>query len=72
MRRAPQGVHQTGSTPITDAGEFSGGTAQIFILHWDAATAKFIIRSFPVRHPNGQGVEIEHVTFAPLNLSPLP
>ncbi len=65
-------TNYVGDLVITDAGEFSGDTAQLFILHWDAATTNFITRSFPVRHPNGQGVEIEHVTFAPLDLPPLP
>ncbi|MGI8965330.1 MAG: Calx-beta domain-containing protein [Limisphaerales bacterium] len=50
---------------ITDAGEIVG-PAKLFIVHWDASSTSFVVRS--IIYPD---TTIEHVTFAPINLPPL-
>lgn len=53
-----------GDLLITDAGELYP-PGKLFILHWNAATAKFNLIRIPY------SAVLEHVTFAPINLPPL-
>jgi hypothetical protein len=58
-----------GDLLITDAGEFSS-PAKLHFVRWDASKSEFITRSLSL--PDSLGGDFEHVTFAPINLPPVP
>jgi len=41
-------------------------SAKLFIVHWDAATSSFVVRT--IFYTPGSG--LEHVSFAPIDLPP--
>lgn len=66
-------TNYVGDILITDAGESTNPNAgKLFIVHWNAATTNFVTVSIPFKRPNGTVGELEHVTFAPINLQPIP
>jgi len=58
-----------GDLLITDAGEQSvPQQAKFFIVHWDAANTNFAITKSAYKRSDGTSGELEHVTFAPIDL----
>jgi hypothetical protein len=67
--------NDVGHLLITQAGEVQSGAlndGRLFIVHWDAASTNFVIKTIPYFDADGNPAQLEHVTFAPISLSPLP
>jgi hypothetical protein len=60
-----------GDLMITQAGEvFPNQIGKLFFVRWDAPNSNFAVRSISYNRPDGSPGHFEHVTFAPLVLSP--
>ena len=55
-------TNHVGDLLVTHAGELPPFLAKLFILHWDTNTSSFV--TYTINYPG----QIEHVTFAPLDL----
>jgi hypothetical protein len=64
-------TNYVGDLLITDAGETAPASGAVFILHWDANTTNFAVKTLNYFRPNGARGKLEHATFSPIDFPTL-
>jgi hypothetical protein len=63
-------TNHVGELLITDAGEYAK-PAKVFMVRWDSAAGNFVAARVPYIRSDSTPGELEHATFAPIDLPPL-